>query len=180
MCNAEYGIRRVPDRGTRIELFEALVALNPKDNVLRHRLVGEYVESEDIRLAQVALDQAVRVVGWDPPLRRYRVRLLRLRAQQRDILDQRDCEALLRQAWDYANEGVDKHADNYYSYLEVDRVARDWHELTGESDWLEVSIRVLRDAYDTLLEPELLRRANASERYVSTADRRRFEKFGSV
>lgn len=180
LCNADFGIRRIADRGTRIALFEELVASNPRDSVLRHRSIGEYLEADDIRLAGVALDQAVREVGWDPPLRRYRVRLLRQRARLSEVLEDADRRALLNQAWDYAKEGTDRHRDNYYSYLELDRVARDWHELTGEGGLLEASIRELRDAYDRLLEPELLTRATASERYLAQADRERFRLGGGA
>lgn len=166
LCTSDYGIPRVHNVEQRIRLYESLIASTPDERVPRHRLVREFLDAEQLVPAEVALEEAVRIVGLDPPLQRYRVLLLLHKARTSTKMARTDREALLLRAKEQAEAGISRFKNNFYSYFIFDEVAREYLELTGDRSWVRLSCDYMAKAYEDLLDPGILSRLQKSERLL--------------
>ncbi|WP_114560254.1 SIR2 family protein [Desertihabitans aurantiacus] len=155
LCNNALGLDNIKSSADRVDLIEQLVELLPRDHVLRHRLVREFVRSRQYVEAEQVLEQAILAVGLDPPLLRYRIELYRLRAEEDRKIQPQDREALLRWAWADCEQAMRRYSDNWYTYRSAAEVAEDWFDLTNDDDWLRIAQLGLRAAQSRLFEPEL-------------------------
>lgn len=165
VCNSEFGIRRLPNAEDRIELYEKLIKLDPKNRVPRHRLIGELLEKDDLHLASVTIADAESTVGSDPPIQRYKCLLNIELSQQAGLMDE-DRRALLRIAKSEAEKGIKLYQDSMYQYFAFNDAAKQWHILTNSHEWLEESLTNLRKASDRLLDPRIREEASATERIL--------------
>lgn len=154
MCNSRSGIRALPERSHRLELYRAIVESMPTERVARHRLVSELLEAGSLGEAEGELKRSVEEVGLDPPLQRFRVRLLVVRSRA-DGLQESDRRALLKFALREAELGIEEFADNKYQYFVAADVAEEWFRLTGERGLLEWAKLKLSAAAEEILDPEL-------------------------
>lgn len=155
LCNSPLGLDFIRDDAARLEIIEQLVGMLPQDHVLRHRLVREFVRSNAFAEAEQVLEKAIKDVGMDPPLLRYRIDLHRLRATESSNLLPEDREALLRWAWSECKTALDYYSDNWYTYRSLTEVATDWYYMTGDYTWLDTAHVEIIAAQERLYEPEL-------------------------
>jgi hypothetical protein len=166
LCNNTFGLDSVRMPADRIRLYDQLVDLLPFDHVLRHRLVREFLRLGEVVDAENTLERAIRDLGLDPPLQRYRVELLRTKVRLGHRVEEQDRLTHLRWAREEARRGIDKFHDNWYAYRTWFQVAMDWLELSGDRSWLQDAVGELNDAYERLYEPELARCAERGQRLL--------------
>jgi hypothetical protein len=154
MCNAERGIRALPEAADRIDLYRRIVRLLPSDRVARHRLVRELIEAERFGDAEAELRSAIKDVRLDPPLQRYKIKMLLLRSRGVGLMEE-DRRAILRTAQNEAEWGLQRFPDNKYMYFIAGDVAEEWFELTGERGLLEWAKHQLAEGHKSLLDPDL-------------------------
>jgi AAA domain len=164
LCNWEFGIRRIEDMGRRIELYEAILRLAPSERVARHRLVAEYLSSDQFDVADATVNLSVKAVGLDAPLARYRVRLLIQKAERLPGILEADRKALLIRAKHEALDGVRRFPDNRFVYEVLGDVALAWKFRTKSDDLLEEALTVISKGADRILDPELGKRLRELER----------------
>jgi hypothetical protein len=155
LCNQPFGLESIGDRDERIDILESLIGKLPDDHVLRHRIIREFIRGGDYSAADMALNRAESEVGIDPPLSRYRVELYRRRALSEEGLQREDREALLRWAWDRAQQARMRYSDNWYSYRSLIEVGVDWFEVTGSQEFVDQAIEIAEAAYARLFDPSL-------------------------
>ena len=63
-----------------------------------------------------------------------------------------------------AERGLEIFKDNKYQYFVFNDVAMEWLTVTGSSEWLSESLKRLRGAYETLLDPHIREEAESAER----------------
>lgn len=158
ICNAELGIRALPNVDDRLRLYRLIINKMPDDRVARHRLIRELIDAQHYGDAEAELASTISDVGLDPPLQRYVVRLLILRSRSAGLLDE-DRRAIVQAAKVDAELGMQKYGDNKYMYLVAADVAEEQYELTGDRASLEWAVDLLDQAYDRLLDPDLKQRS---------------------
>lgn len=163
LCNGDWGIRSLPDPNDRVALYRQIASIVPTDRVSRHRLIRELLHSEQLGDAEAELRLAADDLGLDPPLQRYRVRLLIQRSQSSDLPIE-DRKAILRQATNEAETGLRRFQDSKYMYLVVGDIAEEWHSLTGETGLVEWAVLQIRRGYELLKDPDLLDRVDRLRR----------------
>jgi hypothetical protein len=157
MCGATRGIRALPDREQRLALYRRITYVMPSDRVARHRLVNELLQDERIADAEAELRRAIEDVKLDPPLQRYKVRLELARSRAPGIMLE-DRRAMLNQALNEAEIGIKYFPDSKHIYFALADAAEAWQELTGEEGRVVWAARILDEAYERLLDPDLAER----------------------
>ncbi|MBN8613077.1 MAG: SIR2 family protein [Deltaproteobacteria bacterium] len=157
ICTADRGIRSLPDAERRIELFLLVSNVMPQDRVSRHRLIRELIDAGKLGDADAHLALAIKSVGLDPPLQRYKSLIAIRRSRDLSLLLE-DRRAVLKHAFAEAESGVRRFADSKHVVFALADVAEEWHSLTGERGWMEVAKLQLARAYDLLLDPDVLAR----------------------
>lgn len=156
LCTNENGIPGLPAAKDRISLYRLVATVMPNDRVSRHRLVRELIHANQLGDAEVELKQAVKDLRLDPPLQRYRIKLLIERSRLAPTTV--DSKALIRLAADECEAGLAKFADSKYMYFVTADVAQEWYELTSEKGMLEWAIVHLKRGYEQLHDPDVLKR----------------------
>lgn len=154
ICNSDRGIRAVPDPSERIRLYRTMAEVMPRDNVVRHRLVSELIRLNNLPEAEGELERAIKDVGLDPALQRYKARLLIARSRQSALLLE-DKKAMLRGALAEAEVALAKYPDNKYCYFMAADVAEAWRQLTGEVNLVYWARQKLEKAQEVLLDPQI-------------------------
>jgi SIR2-like protein len=157
LCLSDYGIPRVSSEDKRIELYERIIEKAPGERVPRHRLVSLLMRRDAFDQAEYALREAVEAVNIDSPLHRYKVLLLAARAQRAEGLLVEDRRALLLEARSLAYEGIRKFSDDKHSYLVFARLASTYLAVTKSDSFTEEAVRVLREGFERLSDPQLAR-----------------------
>ena len=165
LCNSDYGIRGLPNPEDRIDLYEMLVKIDPTHRIPRHRLISELLNRGELELAAVTIADAEEAVGSDPPIQRYKVLLTLEQSRQEELLPE-DRRALLRVAKQDAERGIQSFKDNKYQYFVYNDVAVEWFTVTGSAEWLNESVKLLRRAYESLLDPHIREEAESAERIL--------------
>lgn len=155
LCVGSGGIRSLPNPSDRISLYSRLVELMPWERVPRHRLVREYLDEQDLGAANDCLREAFDIVGFDPPLHRYKVLLQIARAEHTEGLLPEDRRALLMQAWDLVIEGIGRQRSDKYAYLVSWDVARAFSNLLQDDSYVDQALIAIRIGYEKLLDPEM-------------------------
>jgi energy-coupling factor transporter ATP-binding protein EcfA2 len=164
LCDNDYAIGRVEDPAERIKLLE-LLAARSNNRVPWHRLISTQIRLGNISESASAISRAEAAVGIDPPIHRYKIKLDLLRAQDLKSLGTDDYLALLQTARLAAEQGIEKWANNKYTYLAYLDVAREIFESTGNREYLDNSAAWMREAYEEILDEDLLRWAGDTHRW---------------
>ena len=159
MCNSDRGIRAIPDDKQRIELYQLIAETLPSDNVVRHRLVSELIHTNKLGDADAEIARAIEDVGLDPPLQRYRVKLLLGRAQNTGIQPV-DRRAMIDAAITEAQHGISRFPESKYMYFVLADAVEDWFYETKEHGRVEWAKHELQSAFERLLDPDLLDRVH--------------------
>ena len=157
MCNSERGVRGIPDGIRRIDLYQLIADVLPSDNVVRHRLIYELIRNRRLGDAEAELERAIEDVRLDPPLQRYKAKLLLERAKN-PALESVDRRAIIDSAITEAQNGIERFPNSKYLYFILADAAEDWHYETGEHGRLEWAKYELQRAFERLLDPDLLER----------------------
>lgn len=155
LCDTEWGIGRLADMDRQIELLETLCQRS-SSRIPWHRLIAVWVD-RDLSRAESVIRQAEGAVGLDSPIARYKARLLVAKAGDLKRLGTDDYIALLLKAEDLAREAIRKWPDNKYSYQTLADVGEALLKGTGNGRILQDAVIEMADAYDRILDDQLLR-----------------------
>ena len=157
VCNSDRGIRAIPDDARRIELYQLIAETVPSDNVVRHRLVSELLRTNKLGDADAEISRAIDEIGLDPPLQRYKAKLLLGRAGN-PAIQSVDRRAMIDAAITEAQRGIERFPDNKYMYFVLADAVEEWYYETQEHGRVEWVRHELQSAYERLLDPDLTRR----------------------
>jgi GTPase SAR1 family protein len=155
VCDNEFGIGRLAETKTRQRLYKRLIEAAEGERIPWHRLVRELLEHESLEDAEYGLRNAIEAVGSDGPLDRYKVRLLLARAERTPGIGNGDRLALVRRAFETAEENIRKHPADKFSYkalcdVSIELVRR------GENPYImDDPINKMREAADRILDPTM-------------------------
>jgi hypothetical protein len=166
LCDIEFGIGRLGDANLRQKLYRSLIAVAPGERIPRHRLIRELLEAGELDEVDAEIRNAEATVRADAPIDRYKVRLLIARSKQTPRISDSDRVALLRKAYEAALQNVERHKWDKVSYFTLCDVALELIE-KGESEFLmQEALDKLRNAADSLHDPEIQERLRQYERRV--------------
>lgn len=155
VCDNEFGIGRLAETKTRQRLYKRLIEAAEGERIPWHRLVRELLEHESLEDAEYGLRNAIEAVGSDGPLDRYKVRLLLARADRTPGIANGDRLALVRKAFETAEENIRRHPADKFSYKALCDVAIELIR-RGESPYiLDGPLNKMRDAADKILDPTM-------------------------
>lgn len=157
MCSASRGIRALSDSDQRLRLYRKISHVMPSDRVARHRLIGELLHEGLVADAEAELRKAVEDVGLDPPLQRYKVKIEIVRSRSIGIM-QEDRKAILNIALSEAETGIRNFPDSKYLYFALADAALEWNSLTGETGRMIWAAQILDEAYERLMDPDLVQK----------------------
>jgi hypothetical protein len=158
LCDSSSGIiARLEDPELRLQLYERLTQMST-NAVPWHRIIGIWMSQDELDNAAQALSDAERAVGEDSVIHRYKV-LLKIRRAKRmqEALSTTDHVAILFRAWADSLEGANKWPDNKYMFISISDVAIDIAKATGSPTKLSEAYEIVSDAYDRILDEDLLR-----------------------
>lgn len=164
LCDQEFGIGRLPDADMRRKLYRHIINLVPGERIPRHRLVKELLDIPDLEECEYALREAFEAVGHDAPLDRYNVKLTVARSEYTEGITDGDRVALLRKAHQQGLNNVNKHRTDRYSYRTLCDVA---FKLVSKGEPVAIvdeAIELMRNAFDSILDPEMGRELSNIER----------------
>jgi energy-coupling factor transporter ATP-binding protein EcfA2 len=168
LCDNTYAIGRVESADERIRLLEML-AKRSNNRVPWHRLISTLLRENDIPNAARAISRAETAVGLDPPIHRYKITLELRRAEKLKELGTDDYLALINNARRDAEWAIERWPQNKYTYMAFADVAREIFKATGNRGPLDTAAEWMRDAYEEILDVDLLRWAgeiHSVETYV--------------
>ena len=157
ICNSDRGIRAIPDDTRRLGLYQLIAETLPSDNVVRHRLVSELLRTNKLGDADAEISRAIDEIGLDPPLQRYKAKLLLGRARN-PAIQSVDRRSMIDAAIAEAQRGIERFPDNKYMYLVLADAVEEWHFETQEHGRIEWVKHELQSAFERLLDPDLTRR----------------------
>lgn len=155
MCSSDFGIRRISALDRRAEILRKMISVAPSERIPRHRLVRTLLDDSNIDGAEAAIARAIREVGIDAPMARYRVVAKLARATQTTGLMDVHRVAMLREASEQAVEGLRRFPENKHLYRTYCNIGMARAEIDGDTGTLEAAVGKLRDAFNELLDPDL-------------------------
>ena len=164
MCNAEWGIASLPNPEDQLEIYQRMVEIAPRERIPRHRVIRKLLDMGRLDAAALAIRDAEDVAGTDRPIHRYKVRLAILRAETTQGILPQDRLAILRGAESTALRGLDRFADDRYSFAAYADVGVAIARQSGDTSVLEAALRLMTSAYDRILDPEMSRDIDQFER----------------
>jgi hypothetical protein len=122
-----------------------------------------------VNLYEIATSELIRraedSAGGDSPIDRYKVRLLVARAEKTTGISSGDRLALLRKAYEQAEQNTRRHPDDKMSYIELCNVGLKIADRSGNIHIFDESIKALRDAEEGLLDPDIGQHLQSFERH---------------
>lgn len=122
LCQRNSGIYKIPDPQKRIELLKEIVATSPTDRVPRHRIIKEYLDLNELGLAEQALDAARREAGHDAPLKRYEIMIEHQKYKSITGLQSRDLYAILWNCKNLALQAISDSQSDIRLYETAERI----------------------------------------------------------
>lgn len=157
MCDMKAGIGKLRDRGKQNILLRRMISLAPGERVPRHRLISNLMDEGHLEEAETEIRLFEKELRVDPPVQRYKIKLLLRRAEYAKGIMTADRAALISRAATLAEYGINKFADDknmYRSYLEIGVTSI---RLTGNWDLFEDALLRIREAYDRIMDPDIAR-----------------------
>lgn len=155
LCDTEFGIGRLAEPAVRKKLYRRLIEIAPAERIPWHRLIRELLLEANFEEASYVIRDATAAVGADGPIDRYKVRLLVARSEATPGLATSDRVALLRQAYELAANNTDRHKADKHAYRVLCEVAMKLASKTDSPYILDEAIAKMRDAADSILDPDL-------------------------
>lgn len=163
ICDVEFGIGRIGDAKTKIRLYKRLIEVAPAERIPWHRLIRELLNEGELDTTEYVIRNAQEAAGLDAPISRYKVRLLVTRAQRTPGISDGDRLALLRKAYELAMQNIGNYRWDKYSYRELCEVAVELVKRGESSYLLDEAIIKLRQAADSILDPDIARQVGYYE-----------------
>jgi hypothetical protein len=132
-----------------------MIEVAPAERIPRHRLIRTLLHMNDLEGVDEALRDAAANVSLDPPLARYKVRLLVRRAEQTKGILEEDRIAMLREALRVANENAKRFPGDMHAYITIADVAATIAERLKDPAILNQALEQLEEASESLLDPIL-------------------------
>ena len=155
ICDVEYGIGRIGDREVRKNLYSQLIEVAPGERIPWHRLIRELLQERNLDETEYTIREAEEAAGSDAPIDRYRVRLLVVRARHTEGISNEDRTALLRKAYELAQNNIERHRWDKFSYYTLCDVACALIQHGESSYLLEEAIALSQEAVDQILDPDM-------------------------
>ena len=155
ICDPSRGIGKVHDKGRQNVLLRKLISLAPRQRVPRHRLITNLIRLGEYESASAEIRLFENELRIDGPVQRYKVILLIDRARHAEGLMNEDRAALVLEAANLAEAGIQRFRDDknmYRVYLEVG-VA--YLRYRPDRSIFDSAIGRAEAAYDRILDPEL-------------------------
>ena len=154
LLSSRFARERLGSKDERIDLFNDLLRKFPGERFLWHRLVSTYRAGGTLAECRHALDEAIRVVGIDPPLARYELLLLKDEATNGSI-NYTDQERVirLRGALEKSAKFMQRFCDDKYIYDAYGQVAYELLRLGERDPSRDDVLARLSDARERLLDP---------------------------
>lgn len=157
LAASEMGIDRLPSHEDQVRLLGELVRVVPSERTPHRRLIRKYLDADDAVGARQAIDAAVRDLGQDDIVDRYRARLIMLRAERGSGLMIGDRVSLLFEARSQAMKLLTKRPDDRHNYRLLCEVGLCLLRLNGNAMVLAEGIKALREAEAQIPDPEFSR-----------------------
>ncbi|GAA4821235.1 SIR2 family protein [Nocardioides caeni] len=154
LATSEMGIDRLPNHDDQIRLLTELVRVVPAERTPHRRLIRKYLDADDAGGAKQAIDLALRDLGQDDIVDRYRVRLVVMRAQKAEGLMVGDRVALLFEARSQASKLLQRRPDDRHNYRLLCEVGLSLLRMNGNAMVLTEGIDALRVAEAEIPDPE--------------------------
>ncbi|UDY34535.1 SIR2 family NAD-dependent protein deacylase [Dermatobacter hominis] len=155
VCDYDFGVCSLTDRDARLKLLRRIIERAPDQRIPRHRLIGELLAQGRFGDADNEIDAAEESAGTDPPLARYRVRVLLQRALKADGLLKEDRAAIMREASRKAQKAAGKYPDDKGAFDTWIEVGEEYAKLTGDPTDLEEAYLAALEAYEHIQDPAL-------------------------
>ena len=164
ICSPRGGFARVKDRRKQNVLLRKMMSAAPTRRVPRHRLITNLINLHEYDSAQTEIRLFENEIRIDGPVQRYKVKLRLERARHTIGIMDEDRAAIVREAAGLAEAGLEKFTDDknmYDIYLECG-VAH--FRYTKSLDIFDAAMQAARDAYERILDPDLMRTITKFER----------------
>jgi hypothetical protein len=151
---SEMGIDRLPTYEDQVDLLSELVEVVPGERTPHRRLIRKFLEAEDTGAAKQAIERAVRDLGSDDIVDRYRIRLIVLRSLKTANLMVEDRVSLLHEAHSQAKKLLKRRPDDRHNYRLMCDVGVELLALNGDASVIEGGIQEIKAAEDNIADPE--------------------------
>lgn len=156
LCNFETGIPSLKSKVEQNRLLRKIISMVPNERIPRHRLIRNLVEIEDFENSEAEIKVYENDFGGkDPTIYRYRTKLKVERAlKTKGIMDE-DRNAILYRAIDDLLMYVNDFQDNRFLLKELCNLGAIIAQRTGNVEWLEQGLSLLRNAEILTQDPEV-------------------------
>lgn len=168
---SEMGIDRLPAHDEQVRLLTELVRVIPGERTPHRRLIRKYLLAEDTVGAKQAIDAAIRDLGQDDIVDRYRVRLIVLRAEKSSGLMLGDRVSLLFEARSQATKLLVRRPDDRHNYRLLCEIGLSLLRLNGNTMVLAEGVDAFRAAEAEIPDPEFSKDRNHYEQLLRSEER---------
>lgn len=167
MCNLETGLSRIPDKNIQNRLLRKMISIAPGERVPRHRLIRNLIEMGDFEKADSEIRIFDKDFGRDPPVIRYRIKLLIGRALETQGILPEDRVAILCQARDAALHAIARMPDHKLILAIYCDVGIQIYRINGDFATYDDAMAHLKSAEAEVGDPEISRIIQRYERIMA-------------
>lgn len=167
MCNLETGLSRIPDKNIQNRLLRKMISIAPGERVPRHRLIRNLIEMGDFEKADSEIRIFDKDFGRDPPVIRYRIKLLIGRALETQGILPEDRVAILCQARDAALHAIARMPDHKLILAIYCDVGIQIYRINGDFATYDDAMTHLKSAEAEVGDPEISKIIQRYERIMA-------------
>lgn len=167
MCNLETGLSRIPDKNIQNRLLRKMISIAPGERVPRHRLIRNLIEMGDFEKADSEIRIFDKDFGRDPPVIRYRIKLLIGRALETQGILPEDRVAILCQARDAALHAIARMPDHKLILAIYCDVGIQIYRINGDFATYDDAMTHLKSAEADVGDPEISKIIQRYERIMA-------------
>lgn len=167
MCNLETGLSRIPDKNIQNRLLRKMISIAPGERVPRHRLIRNLIEMGDFEKADSEIRIFEKDFGRDPPVTRYRIKLLIGRALETPGILPEDRVAILCQARDTALHAIARMPDHKLILAIYCEVGIQVYRINGDFVTYDDAMKHLKTAEAEVGDPEISKIIQRFERIMA-------------
>ncbi len=165
LCNFETGIPSLKNKVDQNRLLRKIISMVPNERIPRHRLIRNLVEIDDFENSEAEIKVYENDFGGkDPTIYRYRTKLKVERAlKTKGIMDE-DRNVILYKAVDELIIYISDFPNNRFLLKEMCILGVIIAQRTGNSEWLEQGLALLKNAEIITQDPEVTSYVSKFER----------------
>lgn len=167
MCNIETGLSRIPDKETQNRLLRKMISIAPGERVPRHRLIRNMIEIGQFEKADGEIRIYEKDFDRDPPIARYRIKLMIGRAVQTEGILPEDRIAILNQAKEEAIKSLSRTPTYRHLLTTYCEVGVEMYRFTGNYDVYDDAMERLKMAESEVGDPEISKTIRRFERAMA-------------